>query len=58
MGINLRHRNEQRFKLHEQCEVILKPRGPHIGAYCANPKCKRTGAWIIWLPQRIVNLEA
>jgi hypothetical protein len=43
---------EHRLKLHDKCEVSVKPVGPHWGLYCNDLKCKKTGAWIKWINQK------
>jgi hypothetical protein len=41
--------NLARENLHRNCSINIKQAGPHWGLYCANPKCRKTGAWIDWI---------
>jgi hypothetical protein len=40
--------NFQRENLHKKCQKEIKISGPHLGLYCSNPKCKKTGQWLTW----------
>lgn len=41
--------NLARENLHRNCGVEIKTQGPHLGIYCANIHCKKTGSWISWI---------
>lgn len=42
-----RARVEQR---HANCEMTVRPQGPHMGLYCA-----QHGTWIQWLPRELAS---
>lgn len=46
--------NLQRENLHRNCQVEIKQSGPHLGLYCINSKCKKTGQWLGWIKQKQV----
>lgn len=48
--------NAKRQNLHSKCEVKCMPMGPHMGLYCANAKCSKTGKWITWVKKSYTHL--
>jgi len=47
--LQTRMANLARENLHRNCGVEIKPQGPHLGIYCANRLCRKSGHWISWI---------